>query len=78
MPKYNPGKPARVVSIKRKGSTPQEKPKVVAHDPKGHRMIIAIGGQRIAFDFKTTVTHLDPATGDKPAPVVPLRTPNKV
>ena len=32
-------------------------------------MIIAIGSQRIAFDFKTQITELDPKTGDRPATI---------
>jgi hypothetical protein len=77
MPKRKPKVRSRVVSIKHDAPTPANKPKVVAHDPEGHRMIIAIGSQRIAFDFKTQITHLDPATGDRPAPVVPLRKPKE-
>jgi hypothetical protein len=73
MPKPKPAQPSRVVSIKRDVPTSHNKPKVVAHDPKGHRVIIAIGSQKIAFDFNTQITQLDPATGDRPAPVVPLR-----
>lgn len=40
-------------------------------------MIFAIGSQRFALDLKTAITRLDPATGDKPASIVPFYKPKK-
>jgi len=59
-----------VVSINNNQSSVSTKPKFIGHDPEAHRIIISVGTQRIAFDFKTQITRLDPATGDAPAPVV--------
>lgn len=49
------------------------RPRVIAHDTKTQRVIIGIGGQRLAFDFTTRVTKLKPGTGDAPAPVSILK-----
>jgi hypothetical protein len=59
-------KPAKVVAMT------EEKRSVIATDEKSRRFILAIGKQRIAFDFLTRVTELPPRTGDQPAPVLPI------
>ena len=61
-------KTPRVVSIQKE----TKKPKLIAHDPESHRIIIGIGSQRMALDFQTRITHLSPETGDEPAEVVPM------
>jgi hypothetical protein len=66
-------KTAKVVSIQKEIS----KAKLIAHDPKGHRVIICIGSQRMALDFHSRITHLPPETGDQPAEVVPMKTDPK-
>src|SRR5580658_7656034 len=49
------------------------RPPVIAHDTETQRVIIGIGGQRLAFDFTTRVTELKPGTGDAPGPVSILK-----
>jgi hypothetical protein len=61
-------KPPKVVSIEKKS----DKTKFIARDPEGHRIIIGIGRQRIAYDFHTRITHLPPDTGDQPAAILPM------
>jgi hypothetical protein len=61
-------KTPKVVSIQKETS----QAKMIAHDPESHRIIIGIGSQRIALDFKTKITRLPPDTGDQPAEVVPM------
>ena len=70
-------RPPKVVPIteqKPKLSAPKLiAPKLVAEDERTKRVIIAIGQQRLAFDFTTRITHLPPNTGDQPAAVLPLK-----
>jgi hypothetical protein len=47
--------------------------KLVAKDEKVQRVIVGIGGQRIAYDFHTRMTHLPPETGDQPAEILPMK-----
>ena len=53
------------------------KSRVVAVDRETQRVIIAIGGQRLAFDVSTRVTRLPPDAGDQPAKILPLIKPRK-
>ena len=62
-------KPTKVVPIENQ----TKKAKMIAHDSKGHRIIIGIGSQRMALDFQTRITHLPPHTGDRPADVLPIK-----
>jgi hypothetical protein len=64
---------SKVVPIDQQESISPSRPKVVATDDVTKRIIIGIGGQRLAYDFTTTITKLPPNTGDQPAPVVPLK-----
>jgi hypothetical protein len=61
-------KTPKVVSIEKE----TKKAKLIAHDPEGQRIIIGMGSQRIALDFKTRMTRLPPATGDAAAEVIPM------
>jgi hypothetical protein len=56
----------------------EEKRSVIAADEKSRRFVLAIGKQRIAFDFLTRVTELPPRAGDQPAPVVPIKRPQEL
>lgn len=47
-------------------------PRLIASDAQTQRYVFAIGQQRIAYDVTTQITRLAPATGDQPAPVLPL------
>jgi len=67
MPKSHLPKTPKVVPLT------EEKRGVIATDEKSKRFILAIGKQRIAFDFISRVTELPPNTGDQPAPVLPMR-----
>lgn len=51
----------------------EERPKLIAQDEVTHRLIVAIGSQRVALDFFTRITHLPPHTGDRPATLQPMR-----
>jgi hypothetical protein len=53
------------------------KRRVIASDEKSKRFILAIGNQRIAFDFTSRVTELPRGTGDRPAPVLPMKKSKK-
>jgi hypothetical protein len=46
--------------------------RLIAADEKTKRFILAIGKQRVAFDFTTRVTKLPPTAGDQPADVLPF------
>jgi hypothetical protein len=61
-------KTPKVVSIQKETN----KAKLIAHDREGHRIIIGIGSQRMALDFRTRITHLSPEIGDQPEEVVPM------
>ena len=63
-----------VVSIDRPGQPDPQKPRLVTSDDSTRRLILGIGRQRIAFDFTTRITHLEPGTGDAPVPVVAVDT----
>ena len=56
---------------------PFEQSRIVARDSRTQRIILAIGSSRTAFDITTRVTRLKPGTGDRPAPVIPLKQPAK-
>ena len=60
-------KPAKVVPFS------SAKPRFIAADEQSSRTIFGIGSQRFALDFSTRVTQLSPATGDCPAPVLPIK-----
>ena len=67
-------KTPKVVSIQKDGN----KAKLIARDPEGHRIIIGMGRQRIAYDFYSRITHLPPDTGDQPADIIPMtKTPKQ-
>ena len=63
----------KVIAIDQPAQPDSHKPRLVASDDSTRRLIFGIGRQRIAFDFTTRVTHLDPGTGDAPAPVVSVK-----
>ena len=48
------------------------KRRIVAADETTNRYIMHLGSTRVAFDFTTRVTRLDPTTGDAPAKVITL------
>jgi hypothetical protein len=50
---------------------------LIATDEKSKRFILAVGKQRIAFDFITRVTELTPYAGDQPAPVLSIKSPKR-
>jgi len=52
-------------------SSPENR--IIASDDQSRRVIVGIGKRRIAFDFFTQITELPPATGDCPAPVLPMK-----
>ena len=64
---------SKVVPIDQPESRSPNRPRVIASDEVTNRIIIAIGSQRLAYDFTTRITELPPSTGDQPAPVVPLK-----
>ena len=64
----------KVVSIQKETN----KPKLIAKDSEGHRIIIGIGSQRMALDFHTVITHLPPETGNQPAAILPMKAGKKV
>jgi len=47
--------------------------RVIASDEQCQRLIVGIGNRRIAFDFFTRISDLPPETGDRPAPVLPMK-----
>jgi hypothetical protein len=51
----------------------EEKRRVIAADETTKRFILAIGKQRLAFDFLTRVTELPAHTGDQPVPILPIK-----
>ena len=63
----------KVVSIQKE----TKKAKLIAKDTQVQRVIIGIGSQRIAYDFHTSITHLPPETGDRPAAILPMNKPPK-
>ena len=65
----------RIFMAKRTKIVPidQRKDQLVAEDEKTHRVIFHIGGQRFAIDLLSRVRALPPATGDRPADVLPIR-----
>ena len=65
-------KNSKVVPLTEPRKNQEEKPKVVASDQEGKRIIVGIGSQRLALDFFSKVTRLPPNTGDEPAPVISL------
>jgi hypothetical protein len=46
---------------------------LIAIDTKAKRIILGIGGERIAIDWFSRISKLPPETGDKPAAVLPLK-----
>ena len=58
--------PIKVVPIEEKTA------RVVARDITGRRVIVAIGSDRLAIDFRARVTRLPPCAGDQPAPILPI------
>ncbi len=50
----------------------EEKRKLTATDEKTKRFILAIGNQRVAFDFSTCITKLPQGTGSQPARVLSM------
>ena len=64
-------KQPKVLPINERSLT--RKPRTVAVDTVGRRVLIAVGRQRIAIDYSATVTELRPGVGDAPAPVLPIR-----
>ena len=65
-------KNSKVVPLTEPRKNQEEKPKVIASDQEGKRIIVGIGSQRLALDFYSKVTRLPPNTGDEPAPVISL------
>src|ERR1051325_7907571 len=64
-------KPTKVLPINDPSRT--GKPRTIAVDTVGRRVLIGIGKQRIAIDVTATVTELRPGVGDALAPVLPMR-----
>jgi hypothetical protein len=62
-------KPPKIVSIQKETN----KARLIASDTQVQRIIIGIGDQRIAYDFHVRTTHLPPATGDRPAAILPMK-----
>ena len=52
---------------------PSRENQIIASDDQSRRIIFRIGKRRMAFDFFTRVTELPPNTGDRPAPVLPMK-----
>ena len=67
----------RVVSIDRPEKLDPTQPRLIARDAKTQRIIIAMGSQRIAFDFTTRITRLEPHAGDAAAPVLSFKRASK-
>jgi len=75
-PLGKPNPAAQVIPMKKSSKViPFQSPKarVITSDDQSRRVIVGIGRQRIALDFSTRITELQPATGDQPASVLPLR-----
>jgi hypothetical protein len=51
----------------------EEKYRLIALDERAHRVVFGIGGQRFAIDLLSRVSLLPPATGDRPANVLPMK-----
>ena len=51
----------------------EEKYRLIAVDERAQRVIFGIGGQRFAIDLLSRVSLLPPATGDRPANVLPMK-----
>jgi hypothetical protein len=66
-------KHAKVISIERAAFKTSAGLRVIASDAVTHRMIVAIGGERFAYDVTARITELPPTTGDQPAPLMPLK-----
>jgi hypothetical protein len=60
-------KPPKVVPIQEK------KYQLIAKDTKAKRIILGIGGERIAIDWFSRISKLPPETGDQPVAVLPLK-----
>ena len=60
-------KPPKVVPIQEK------KYQLIAKDIKAKRIILGIGGERIAIDWFSRISKLPPETGDQPAAVLPMK-----
>jgi hypothetical protein len=50
-----------------------KKSQIVASDTKAQRVIIAIGGERLAIDRFTRITRLRMGTGDEPGTMIPMK-----
>jgi hypothetical protein len=59
-------KTAKVISIT------EQNDRLIATDERTKRFILAVGNQRVAFDFLTRITELHPRTGDHPARVLSM------
>lgn len=51
--------------------------RIIASDDQSQRLVLAIGKKRVAFPRFIRITELPPATGDRPAPVLPLKKPRQ-
>jgi hypothetical protein len=72
----SPKHQSNVVAMKKTSKVilfPPPENRIIATDEVSRRVIVGIGRRRIAFDFFTRVTELPPATGDRPAPIVPIK-----
>jgi hypothetical protein len=69
-------KKSNVVPINQATSDATDQARVIASDPSAHRVVFAIGRQRVAYDFTARITELPPTTGDQPAPVLPMKAPS--
>jgi hypothetical protein len=49
------------------------KQRLIATDERTNRFILAIGTQRVAFDFLTRITELPPRTADHPTRVLSMQ-----
>ncbi len=68
-------KHAKVISIDRVALKATNDQRLIASDAITHRMIVAIGGERFAYDLTARITELPQTAGDQPAPVVLLKDP---
>ena len=64
-------KPPKVVPIQEKNY------QLIAKDMKAKRIILGIGGERIAIDWFSRVSKLPPETGGQPAAVLPMKKDNR-
>src|SRR6266404_2959224 len=60
-------KPPKVVPLQ------EQQYRLIAEDQKAHRIIFGIGSERMAIDLFSRITKLPPATGDRPAEVLPMK-----